>query len=181
MTMMTPENPSKEWLRKQELQQAIAKFNKEHAEKSFSGRHPELGRMINCQICGNRHREHDSIVVCTQRFCTSKHDSSVLLTSDSAHDGPATIKDVIGAAAFAKKRRNPHFSHRRLQLVQMTQQIFHEEFEPYFTDHVSSMKQARMIAAIALKNARRVRSQSKQHQQDCSRRINRGLLPGGAR
>ena len=165
----------------QDLGAAIQKFREDFRNRSFSGRNLALGKMVNCQICGNRHREHDSIVVCTQRFCTSKHDSSVLLTSDSAHDGPATIKDVIGAAAFAKKRRNPHFSHRRLQLVQMTQQIFHEEFEPYFTDHVSSMKQARMIAAIALKNARRVQSQSKQHQQDCSRRINRGLLPGGAR
>lgn len=179
--MLMPENPSKEWLRKHELQQAIAKFNKEHAEKSFSARHPELGRMVNCQICGNRHREHDPIVVCTQRFCTSKHDSSVLLTSDSAHDGPATIKDVIGAAAFAKKRHNPHINQRKLQLVELTRKIFHEEFEPYFTDHVKSMHEARRAAKAILKAAHRAVSDKLRQQQDISRRINRGLLPGSAR
>ena len=29
-------------------------------QRSFSGRHPDLGKMINCQFCRLRHREHDN-------------------------------------------------------------------------------------------------------------------------
>ena len=142
--------------------------------------------MINCPICLHRHREHDPIIVCTQVFSTGTHDPAPegekrLLTSENAHGGPATIKDVLGAAAFAKKRRNPHFSQRRLQLVQLTQKIFHEEFELFFHDHVASMHKARMLAATILKKARKAFSQAYHRQQDVSRRINRGLLPGGTR
>lgn len=35
--------------------------------RSFSGRHPELGRMIKCQVCRNRHRES---IKCKQKFAT---------------------------------------------------------------------------------------------------------------
>jgi hypothetical protein len=33
---------------------------KEIASRSFSKRHPELGKMINCAVCGRRHRSVDS-------------------------------------------------------------------------------------------------------------------------
>jgi hypothetical protein len=40
----------------QKLAMAVAKFQEEHYNKSFSQRHPELGKMIKCQTCGRRHR-----------------------------------------------------------------------------------------------------------------------------
>src|ERR1700676_2905316 len=36
--------------------------------RSYSGRHPELGRMINCQFCNMRHRENER--KCVQKFTT---------------------------------------------------------------------------------------------------------------
>jgi hypothetical protein len=38
---------------------------KEIRSRSFSGRHPELGKMIKCQICGTRHR---SSKICKFRY-----------------------------------------------------------------------------------------------------------------
>lgn len=59
--------------------------------RSFSGRHPELGKMIKCQVCGTRHRKNE-------RLCIQKIVVPV----------PATRKGILGAAAFAKKRYRPH-------------------------------------------------------------------------
>src|SRR2546423_938656 len=39
--------------------------------RSFSGRHPELGRMIKCQVCRSRHR---SSTQCEQKFATGRYD-----------------------------------------------------------------------------------------------------------
>lgn len=36
----------------------LEKFLKDQKLKSFSERHPELGKMINCHVCGHRHREN---------------------------------------------------------------------------------------------------------------------------
>lgn len=69
---------------------AIAKIRDEIADRSFSGRHPELGKMVKCQICGQRHR---SSIVCKENV--------IVPTAQ-------TRKGVYGAAAFAKKRLKPH-------------------------------------------------------------------------
>jgi hypothetical protein len=160
-----------------ELKQAVAKFNAEHAAKSFSGRHPELDKMKNCLVCLHRHR---GSIVCQQRFSTGTHDPApegekLVLTCESSHPGAPTIKDVVGAARFAKKRWNPHFSHRRLQLVQLTKQIFHLDYELYFNDHAASMRKARCRANTILRKQRKQISKAKHRQEDISRRINRGL------
>lgn len=47
------------------LQEAIEKFEKAFHRRSFSGRHPELGRMFKCAVCGHRHR---AAQVCVQVF-----------------------------------------------------------------------------------------------------------------
>jgi hypothetical protein len=74
----------------QAVTDAIAKLREDIAERSFSGRHPELGKMKKCQICGLRHR---SSIVCKE---------NVLVPTAQ------TRKGVFGAAQFAKKRVRPH-------------------------------------------------------------------------
>lgn len=36
---------------------AVKNFEKEFKRRSFSGRNPELGKMIKCALCDRRHRE----------------------------------------------------------------------------------------------------------------------------
>jgi hypothetical protein len=72
-------------------------------ERSFSGRHPELGRMINCQFCDTRHRENER--KCSQTFAVE-----LTPTKDREH---LTHKQIFGASRFAKKRLNPHSNRYR--------------------------------------------------------------------
>jgi hypothetical protein len=48
------------------LSDAVANFEKELKRRSFSGRNPELGRMIKCGVCRRRHRESERR--CEQKF-----------------------------------------------------------------------------------------------------------------
>lgn len=66
-------------------------------ERSFSGRHPELGKMINCKFCGHRHRENERN--CKQVF--AKDENGIDRTV------PQTRKGIYGAAMFAKRRVHP--------------------------------------------------------------------------
>lgn len=164
------------------LLEAIAAFNEEHYNKTFAGRHPELGKMINCQVCSLRHRSSQP---CEQKFAVGTHDprpegEKIELRCENAHPGGPTRNDVFGNQAKGK-RRNPHYSARKRALVQLTRDIFHEDFEPYFNDHVASMKSARGIAMGKLRRDRHVEAASLRRQQDVSRRINCGLLAGSAR
>lgn len=79
--------------------------------RSFSGRHPELGKMINCQFCGFRHRENER--KCEQKFAEK---DSVVYGELKPPEGltQLTKKQILGAAAFAKCRLRPH-SNRYLQ------------------------------------------------------------------
>lgn len=175
--MMIPEGNSKTT-----LSEAIAEFNEEHYNKSFSGRHPELGKMINCQICSLRHRSSE---VCVEKFAVGTHDprpegEKIELRNENAHPGGPTRNDVFGNQ-WKGKRKTPHHNARKLRLLEVTREIFHEDFEPFFTDHVASMKSARAIAMGTLRKQRKEASSILRHQQDVSRRINRGLLVGSAR
>lgn len=66
-------------------------------ERSFSGRHPELGKMINCQFCGLRHRENE-------RKCEQKFVIELTPPEGLTH---LTARQVFGAARFNKTRRRP--------------------------------------------------------------------------
>ncbi len=52
------------------LKTAIDKFEENLRSLSFSGRHPELGRMIKCDGCGRRHR---SSIIHERKFATDIH------------------------------------------------------------------------------------------------------------
>lgn len=66
-------------------------------ERSFSGRHPELGKMINCKFCGHRHRENERN--CKQVFAKDENGNDRTV--------PQTRKGIYGAAMFAKRRIHP--------------------------------------------------------------------------
>lgn len=74
----------------QTVEDAIKKLREDIADRSFSGRHPELGKMKKCQICQRRHR---SSIICEE---------NILVPTAQ------TRKGVLGAAGFAKKRVHPH-------------------------------------------------------------------------
>lgn len=78
-------------------------------QRSFSGRHPELGKMIKCQVCKARHR---TTVNCTVTFTTVVDRGPNERTVPERIASQNTAKGVVGAAAFKGKRIKPHFNKR---------------------------------------------------------------------
>lgn len=159
---------------KLEVQKAIEKFRKEFADRSFSQRHPELGRMINCAVCFLRHR---SSQVCHQRFVKE-------LTPPEGLTG-LTKFQLLGRAAFAKKRIKPHYSKKRLQLVQRTVELYpvHSGIWPSTPEksvEVVTMQMARREAREGLEKEYAVKRARLQDAQYRNRRINHGLVPGNS-
>lgn len=65
--------------------------------RSYSGRNPHLGKMINCQFCGLRHRENER--KCEQKFAVE------LAPPDGMTQ--LTPRQVLGAARFNRQRQRP--------------------------------------------------------------------------
>jgi hypothetical protein len=119
----------------------IAAAQKELRSRPFSERNPLLGKMIKCQVCGHRHREAER--KCEQvftfvtkgkdglkysRYVDEEKDGEVSITplyrTAVPQNGKPTLRQLIGAAAFAKKRYHPHFSKTKLQFIQRVRVIF---------------------------------------------------------
>jgi hypothetical protein len=66
-------------------------------DRSFAGRNIHLGKMINCQFCGLRHRENER--KCEQKVVTE-------LKPPKGKD-QLTVKQILGAARFNKKKIKP--------------------------------------------------------------------------
>src|SRR5690349_5834443 len=98
-----------------ELQKALYLYNKKFRERTFSGRNPQLGKMINCAICDRRHREYPA---CKLIYATHDKQGNVyqeIFDGDNwvpmaMQASNETHKGVLGAAAFKRKRINPHHS-----------------------------------------------------------------------
>ena len=149
------------------LAAAIEKFQEKFAEGSYSQRHTDLGKMINCPKCGLRHRQSDP-----------------LMNNSAAHGEQkmATLNHPSRAAVTKGKRILAHHSARLLQLVERTRKIFHEDIELYFHEEGQRLVlRARRRALIQLTRERLVESRAYKQMQNTSRRINQGLLPGGSR
>lgn len=152
-----------------ELAEAAKKFEEAFAERSFSQRHEELGKMIDCRLCGRRHREGDP-----------------LLKDSTAHNNRHLVDVPSRYVLFAKKRINPHHNDLVRRFARLTLKIFNEDIAPYFTpttdeekDHL--VRRAQRRAAHILRKFWITPRLARKHMQDVSRRINRGLLPGGSR
>lgn len=77
-------------------------------------------------------------------------------------------------------RRNPHHNKSDLQLVQKTQDLFYLN-EPFFTDPLECMREARRQARRILKGINNRNRKIKRAQQSIARRINFGLARPGLR
>lgn len=159
----------------EELAKAIASFDESFASRSFSGRHPELGKMVNCQVCSLRHR---SSQVCHQRHVVN------LTPPEGLTD--LTRFQVLGRKQFEGKRVNPHYSTKRQQLLQRTIELYPLHDGMYasteqFTVEQVTMHAARREARESLEKERSDKRSALQSAQHRSRRINRGLLEGNSR
>lgn len=131
-----------------ELQKSITKVRESLASRSFSGRNPELGKMINCVFCDRRHR---SIENCVQRFAKDKN-------------GKELIAEGHG---HGKGRLTPHWNRRSLELVILTRRLI-----PLYPED-TPIKKIRSRALNLLRKKWHAASQRIQAQQKLSRRINR--------
>lgn len=148
-----------------ELRAAVAAFNKAFAGRSFSQRHTDLGKMINCPQCGRRHRELDPVAQ----------------LSAGHGEQSAQFQDLPSIHVMMKKRRIlPHANKKLLQLHERAREIFTRDISPYFHEEGDRLpKRARRQALIQLTRERQARARAHQRQQDVSRRINRGSLTVG--
>lgn len=110
----------------------------------FSGRHPELGKMINCVVCGLRHRTANK---CVQNFTYTVKDKDgrsyqqyreveengeVKLTPDYRTAIPAnekpTRRQISGPPQrpnqFVGPRHNPHYSKIKLQFIERVRAVY---------------------------------------------------------
>lgn len=173
-------------------------------DRSFSGRHADLGKMINCQVCRRRHRTVDAVyrehfdengkktvtllpVVsgCQQVFKQMWVDedldtgelsiqyATVPLPGQGKKGKQPGPKAIVGAAFFAKKRRNRHPNQTGLQIVEITRQLIPYVNKERFTTEQAQMLEAKRMAINTLRNRREVVAKRIRRQQRASRRTNR--------
>lgn len=142
--------------------QAVARFHRLFRLRSYSERHPELGKMVRCH-CGRRHYEAES------KLCPQPVYSVV-----------AKLGKFWRPHALKGKRLLPHHSAKMLQLVQRTQDKF-PEFQPFFSDAKEAMKEARTEVQRELKKERKAEAKRLRKQHRLARRINFGLARPGSR
>jgi hypothetical protein len=164
--------------------------------RSFTVRHPELGKMIKCQVCTRRHRDS---IKCEQKFkelfieedtetgekttiyATAVQPQGVEIRGQISAQQP-TIKQVIGAAQFKGKRLKSHPNRYKLQFIERIRKVFEPgEFDPNSDVHKAALEIARKIAARELKNEARADRRHFRLLRRTARRINQGLLNPGAR
>jgi hypothetical protein len=173
-----------------DAQKAINAALFEIEDRPFSGRHPELGKMVNCRVCGIRHRVNER--KCEQVFTYRVGDYELFREDENGElvpdyrtavrpDKRPTMKQVMGRAAFAKKRFNPHPSRFKLVLIERTRIVFERLGFPLdnkdkeqFQKH---LQRARVVATREIKKEQELSDREVRRRQDLSRRMNRGLLP----
>jgi hypothetical protein len=184
-----------------ELQAAIDAALAAVLTRTYAGRNPQLGKMINCQVCRSRHRKN--VVQCEQVFThRMKGDDgkTYMLLKDDESGEPVpdyrtctkegerpTMKQLMGAAAFKKKRFHPHPSKIKLLLINYTREAFEtlgfslkrndkDSTAPEEVLFQKNLQRARVVAARRIRKERRLRTRATNRQADKSHRINKGLL-----
>lgn len=174
-----------------ELQAAIDSAVLAVRNRTYAGRNAHLGKMIKCQVCGLRHRQFER--KCAQVFTNRvDHDNYELLKENesgelvpdyrtAAKEGERpTIKQIVGAAAFNKKRFHPHYSKKKLLFIQRTREVY-DQLKSFINllgtpaATRSKLETARIIASRQLREERRLRTRATNRQRDKARRINRGM------
>jgi hypothetical protein len=169
------------------------------ANRSFSGRNSEFGKMINCLVCNRRHRKVDAVYRehfdkngkktmtllplvrdCKQVFKQMWVDEdletgelSIQYATVPLPGQKGTPKAVLGAAFFAKKRKNRRPNQAGLQIVEITRQLMPYVNKERFTTESAQMLEARRMAVNTLNNRHEAKAKRIRKQQRESRRINR--------
>lgn len=141
----------------QEVKDLAAKTLLEIRNRSFSGRNPELGKMIKCPVCQTRHRAAKK---CEQKFvelfveedletgektvvyAVAAQPKDYEISSQISAQQP-TMKQVLGAATFKGKRRHSHPNKRGLQFIQLVRSFTPDEYTE--ADLEKAKKKARRI------------------------------------
>jgi hypothetical protein len=189
----------------EELQKAITAATQVIEARSFSERHPELGKMVNCPVCSTRHRKNER--KCEQVFTYRVGDFEIYRMDETTNqlvpdyrtamrpDEKPTRKQVMGAASFVKKRFHPHPSKVKLQFIERTRKIFLEldfelldktdqDFKSLPLDQQKekseafekNLQRSRVLAGREIRSERELKDRAARRRMDQSRRINRGLL-----
>lgn len=187
----------------EELQIAIATALLTIQRTSFAKRHPELGKMVNCPVCRTRHRVNER--KCEQVFTYRMKDYELMKDNEAGESVPdyrtcieegtrPTRNQMMGRAAFAKKRFHPHPSKIKLLLIEKTRAAFDrlgfelvddksEEFKALTPDEKKvkvelfqkNLQRARVVAAREIRRERELSDREYRRRADQARRINRGL------
>jgi hypothetical protein len=102
---------------------------KEIKSRSFSGRNPELGKMIKCQVCQKRHRDS---IKCEQKFVELYVEEDLEtgeVTPILAMAAKNTRFGLVGHAPFKGKRVHPHSNQRNLQLIEAVRALLPDEYD----------------------------------------------------
>lgn len=181
-----------------ELQKAIATATELIEDRTFAARHPELGKMVNCPVCGTRHRMNER--KCVQVFTyTAKDKDGLLYQRLKENENGDIVRDYRTCAVegtrptrnqlsgsprahnFGKPRFNPHLSKIKLQFIQRTREVFVQlgyslEDDPKGEVFQKNLQRARVLAARDIRRERELSDREFRRRQDQSRRINKGLL-----
>jgi hypothetical protein len=122
--------------------------------RNFAGRHPELGRKINCCICHQRHYEPQ----CKQNYAVDYIEEdqetgerkTIYRTAVQEGKRP-TKKQVLGAAQFKGKRIKKHWNRRDLLFVERVRKILGDSFDLSADNAQLLLKAARTEAGRQLK------------------------------
>jgi hypothetical protein len=97
--------------------------------RSFSGRHPELGKMIKCAVCQKRHRDS---IKCEQKFVELYVEEDLEtgeVTPILAMAAQNTRFGIVGRLPFKGKRVHPHPNCRNLQLIEAVRALLPDEYD----------------------------------------------------
>lgn len=178
-----------------ELQVALDFAEKTIQGRTFADRHPELGKMVNCRVCGTRHRLNER--KCAQVFTYTIGDYEYFRENEKGELVPdyctairpnekPTQKQMMGQATFAKKRFHPHPSRVKLQFIERTRQVFEEmgfplergekeEIKDFKETFEKNLQRARVEAARRLRRERELSDRAYRRRADEARRINHGF------
>lgn len=146
----------------EDLLKAVESFKQSFRDRSFSGRNPDLGKMIKCRVCTRRHR---SSQVCEYQFAKVRvsHSKENYRQTEPMNPKP---RYSIGP----KNRMNPHFSKRRLILVQRVKEFI--EAMPGSEDFATEVRD---LTFQNLKRNWKLKSKKYRDTQKQSRTINRAI------
>lgn len=146
----------------EDVLKAIESFKESFRDRSFSGRNKDLGKMIKCRVCSRRHR---SSQVCEYRFARVRINHS---REEYRQTEAMNPKPRLGIGP--KNRMLPHFSKRRLLLVQRV-----KEFIAAMPGSEDFANEVRDLMFKNMKRDWKLRAKTYRDTQKQSRAINRAI------